>query len=348
MKKITVLLFMLIIMAISSSSSIAEVTSEITQRYANGIAKEVTFYEHNKMIAHKLFDENGVAKEVVGNIPDGFVSRYYSDGKLELLVQYKNNKINGKQIEYYENGNLKVSYNLKDNLFEGHQNAYYDENGKLQSITSFVAGKKNGVIKVFDNGILQLEGNLKNGTPEGLNKMFYPNGQIKYESNYKEGKLDGILRTFYTDGHLQREMYFNDGALDGYARNYDNEGNLLKEEYYEKGKKIKSTTKNKADNAPRKSLKSVIGGNRHIDILSHRATSAAGIPVIVGEAQNNTGRYATAIEISVTYYDENGDVLGTDSDFFAHLDTKDKAPFQIVNLNEIKYDHYKLRATILF
>ncbi|MDD4178860.1 MAG: FxLYD domain-containing protein [Candidatus Margulisbacteria bacterium] len=357
MKNTAALLLMIIVATISSSNSIAEVISEITQKDASGNPQEITFYENNKIIAHKFFDEFGKAKEVAGNIPDGLVSRYYSEGKLELLVQYKGNKRNGKQIVYYENGNIKNDCYLKDDLFDGIQNTY-NEYGDLQSTTNYVAGKKNGTIKIFDKGVLQLVGDMKDDKPDGLFTKYYPNGQKEIESNYKEDKIDGTMRTYYTDGHLQWEINYRNGIIDGYSRYYDADGVLLKEEYYNKGVKIAerkrqqekaSTAKSKTDIIFDKTLKSSLERNRHIDILSHRAITIEplGIPAIVGEVQNNTEGPATIIEITVTYYDKNGNILDTGSTFSDPLEVKGKTPFEIVNLNKTKYDHYGLKATLL-
>jgi len=45
------------------------------------------------VIAKKIYAENGEVQKTIGNIPDGIVSRYYSNGALESTIEYKNNKL---------------------------------------------------------------------------------------------------------------------------------------------------------------------------------------------------------------------------------------------------------------
>ena len=50
--------------------------------------------------------------------------------------------------------------------------------------------KKNGEhIKYYENGIIKLKRNFKNGELEGKSIKYYENGTIEKQMNYKAGKL---------------------------------------------------------------------------------------------------------------------------------------------------------------
>lgn len=95
----------------------------------------------------------------------GFVYTYYSSGKIEGVLFYANEVLEGKCYWYHENGNLKA------------EKVY--SNGKL-----------NGLTREFDDtGLMREEISIKNGVRDGLSKYYYPNGALKSILSYENGIL---------------------------------------------------------------------------------------------------------------------------------------------------------------
>lgn len=95
----------------------------------------------------------------------GFVYTYYSSGKIEGVLFYANEVLEGRCYWYHENGNLKA------------EKIYSD-------------GKLNGLSREFDEtGLMKEEISIKNGIRDGLSKYFYPNGALKSILSYENGIL---------------------------------------------------------------------------------------------------------------------------------------------------------------
>ena len=64
---------------------------------------------------------------------------------------------------------------------------------------------------VYPDGQLKEEGAFKDGSKDGLWKVWYENGQLKFEGNYKDDKEDGLWRWGHEDGQIQAEQNWKDG-----------------------------------------------------------------------------------------------------------------------------------------
>ena len=95
----------------------------------------------------------------------GFVYTYYSSGKIEGVLFYANEVLEGKCYWYHENGNLKA------------EKVY--SNGKLNGL----------MLEFYDNGLMSEEISIKNGVRDGLSKYYYPNGALKSILSYENGIL---------------------------------------------------------------------------------------------------------------------------------------------------------------
>ena len=90
-------------------------------------------------------------------------------------------------------------------------------------------------------------------------------------------------------------------------------------------------------------------GNTAAPAGSVDVTSSTSSPdEIVGEVLNSTDAPATFVEVTVTLYDEQGAVVGTDFTFAVSTDALgigETAPFKILFLDPIAFSDYKLRVT---
>jgi antitoxin component YwqK of YwqJK toxin-antitoxin module len=56
-----------------------------------------------------------------------------------------------------------------------------------------VKSKDGPLVRYYDNGQVEYEGNFKDGERDGLYVTYHENGQLWYKGNFKDGKLDGPL-----------------------------------------------------------------------------------------------------------------------------------------------------------
>ena len=67
----------------------------------------------------------------------GEYKRYFSDGQLNEICNYINDKINGEYKSYHTNGKLKEISNYIDGKLNG-EYKLYDSNGKLEKICNYI------------------------------------------------------------------------------------------------------------------------------------------------------------------------------------------------------------------
>jgi antitoxin component YwqK of YwqJK toxin-antitoxin module len=110
----------------------------IESRYPDGSPKKVCVYRGD--IAKK-----DLVKETA----------YYSDRKVQVTGEYKNNKRDGRWIFYYSNGKIWSEGYFREGLNDGKRLTFY-ENGKLRYEAWYDKGERIGRWKLYDEN-----GNLK-------------------------------------------------------------------------------------------------------------------------------------------------------------------------------------------
>lgn len=104
-----------------------------------------------------------------------------------------------------------MSYKIND-TFVGMVRDYYDEKKTMLKEEYFVnAGKKEGIYKLYDNGVLEKEINYINGLRHGICKIYHYNGKLYEESNYINDKKTGICKRYDAIGILDSEENYIDG-----------------------------------------------------------------------------------------------------------------------------------------
>ena len=95
----------------------------------------------------------------------GFVYTYYSSGKVDGVLFFVKDVLDGKSYWYHENGNLKAEKNYS--------------NGKLDGLSK----------EFYDTGLMQIEIATKNGVRDGLTRHYYDNGALQSILSYENGVL---------------------------------------------------------------------------------------------------------------------------------------------------------------
>ena len=158
------------------------------------------FFKQYNSINHLILEV-----EYLNGEKNGKGKEYHPNGKLRFEGEYFDNEKNGEGKEYYSSGKLmfegKYLYNYKrqgkeyiNNTleFEGEylynkkwNGIGYDKNGN--KIYELING--NGTVKEYDcHGIIQYEGEYKNGKRNGKGKLYDINGELLYEGKFENGR----------------------------------------------------------------------------------------------------------------------------------------------------------------
>ena len=153
--------------------------------YKNNLKWNGKGYDNNNNVVYEL--KNG----------NGYVKRYYSDGKLVFECEYLNGERNGKGKEYDYDDSLE---------FEGEYFYGKKWNGKGYNNNNVAYELKNGngyVKEYYDNGKLVYEGEYLNGEKIGNIKEYYYDGNLLFEGEYLNGERNGKGKEFYYNGNLK-------------------------------------------------------------------------------------------------------------------------------------------------
>ena len=147
----------------------------------------------------------------------------YDDKGLLFKGNYENGEKNGKGKEYQYNQIIFDGENLNGKRWNG---KLYNSFGKVAC--ELKEGK--GIIKIYDNSTLLLEGKILNGELNGKIKEFDEKGKLISEGEYINGKRNGICIEYYNGEKLSEIEYLYDYKIKGkeyFQRKLEYEG-----EYY--------------------------------------------------------------------------------------------------------------------
>lgn len=148
----------------------------------------------------------------------GVYNKYYDDGKILEVANFKDGKINGERTLYYQSGKIMQKENYVDNRYEGKLTSYY-EDGSLQQEGFYKDNMMNGIWKNYFKDIKNVvkeETTLKDNKIEGLYKEFYPNGKLYAEGNKIQlaedlDVFDGKVQVYDSTGVLEKILTYDKG-----------------------------------------------------------------------------------------------------------------------------------------
>ena len=156
-------------------------------------------------------------------------NRYYDDGKIVEVANYKNGKLNGVRTLFHSNGNKMQEENYIDDKLEG-------------KVTSY-----------FEDGSLQQEAVYKDNSGNGIWKNYFKDQKnvVKEEITIVENKINGPFKEYYPNGKLYakgKKIEINEGidafdSYDGKVEVFDSTGTLEKILTFENGKQISKEEK---------------------------------------------------------------------------------------------------------
>lgn len=194
----------------------------------------------------KCEDIDGIKVTNFSWIPPNYIPPNYTgvaflceDGKVSLLVNYKDGKQDGVERGWFENGRIAYESNYKDGVKDGVERKWFKLKDQLQFESNYKDGELDGVHKGWSfNGRKETESNYKDGEWDGVMRHWnHENGRLYYEGNWKDGKEDGLCRSWWgKNGQLRSEENWEDGKItDDKVIHYNEDGSILKTVYYKDG-----------------------------------------------------------------------------------------------------------------
>lgn len=231
----------------------------VTSTYMNGKPSEAYAYANDSLVGpYKEYYKNGQIK-TEGNYSRGEAvgewKYYYANGKLKSVGQYSekgertgvwkyynfdgtlestedtyiDGMLTGVRIEYFPNGLKKDIYTYKDNLptAETIFNLSGKEVEKADSTNNTFISKD-----YYSNGVLRIEGGMKNGKRNGLWRTYNANGILTSELTYVDDDLSGPQKTYYLSGTVHEEYYCDSNKINGLYKEYHKNGTLKSQSWF--------------------------------------------------------------------------------------------------------------------
>jgi antitoxin component YwqK of YwqJK toxin-antitoxin module len=199
------------------------------------------FYERGALEGTSLYyHTNGALARSVPfhrNKMDGTITAYDDEGVLIESSLYRQGDQNGPSEGYWNQNNL----SFRETYDQGKllQGTYYALSGEL--ISQIIDGE--GKRALFKDGRLHSLTDYREGLPEGVVYLFFPNGDLQITYHLKEGKKRGEEIEYYArkgpDGELRPKisLLWQDDSLQGMVKTWYEEGILESQREMDKNKK---------------------------------------------------------------------------------------------------------------
>lgn len=178
----------------------------------------------------------------VNGLLNGESQGFYSNGKPEHSISFKNNKKEGAFKKFDENGKVIAQSNYKNDKLEGDFITYYP-NGTVFLKETYHNDLLNGAKEIrYENGQLKSQSFYKDNLLNGPAKEFYADGKPQSEFTFKDNKKEGISKIYYPNGKMQYEMHYRQNKLDGAGVSYNPDGTIAQKRQYKNGLVISGAT----------------------------------------------------------------------------------------------------------
>lgn len=150
-------------------------------------------FEKDKLIAEQIYLQTDT-----GLLADGFKKKYYSNGKLKQVLNYKMGILDSTALEYYEDGVLKIRMNFKDDLLDGFYFTYFRNGADFQK-EHFYHDARVGSQYIFDsasNAISEYRLTLGGGYMDAKFFAKYKNGKIISRKGKTVFMPDNAIKTY--------------------------------------------------------------------------------------------------------------------------------------------------------
>ena len=230
-------------------SNAPNLTDANGNKYGSWSEKENDLTWKGEYIANKkvktwvgYYSNNFVGKLVTYNNgwKDGILMNVDRKGKVTLVENYLNDKLNGK-VFYY--GSSTETPSSETEYSDGKKNGlfrqYYD-NGKIQEETWYKDDKKNGQ-SIWNNKAGQRIAlyNYTLGDFDGIQKTYYENDTIQSINYFVKSIQSGESREFYRNGKMKQSGNYVNGIKEGAWTEYDELGKVQRVVKFKNGQEVK-------------------------------------------------------------------------------------------------------------
>jgi uncharacterized protein len=234
------------------------VYTKITKWYPNGkVYYSYDFLSGRKEGKYLQQALNGhVVREgsFLDNLEEGVWSSYFDNGKLDSKGSYLRGKYDSTWTYHYENGHVSSVVEYLDDEQHG-VTSIYSPDGKpiieklyyrgnllsyrmvsTESASDWIPFKGDAIITaMYPSGKPAYEETYKNGTHDGIKKIYYDNGKPCSEYRYGPGGYHGEYKTYYSNGNVREKGTYNLGERHGVREIYNENGSLSSRENFVMG-----------------------------------------------------------------------------------------------------------------
>ncbi len=189
----------------------------------------------------------------------GFWKRYYRNGKLAYLAEFRAGKPVGRMVRYDEDGVKRAEIihrsdghtseaklfspegrlvgtgnfydKQKDSLWQ-----YYGTSGQIVAVEHWIRGEKEGEQLTYsDEGKLAERLRWHKGKQHGNQELYYATGALRMRWNMVEDVVDGEVVTLFSSGAKRMAGKYIAGKREGYWTIWDLDGVIVEQIEYKKG-----------------------------------------------------------------------------------------------------------------
>jgi len=220
-------------------------------RADGSLERIITYSEDIKSGLEQVFELKGTVSEEYtneNNIRQGQARYFYDSSEVWKIVQFVNNKEEGKGLELakdgriitmmtYRNGFLYASERINRFDAQGQRTGLWKDlypNGQTKEEGMWSVDKRNGVFKFFDRrGLLEriekyVDGELVTGDDSSsvldVRREYDEEGRVRVVGSYREGKKQGTFRNYDDNGVeegasiYEKDELVGEGLLDSIGR----------------------------------------------------------------------------------------------------------------------------------
>ena len=173
-----------------------------------------TYFKEGELKAETNYIDGTNTPTQVG-IKNGVEKVYYQMGQLAYVVNYVNNKRDGKLTWYDKYGRLLADMYYKMGELQGMEKSYYP-NGQVKHSVNYIFDKK-----------------------EGMQKEFYNDGKLALKVNYIHNKKEGMQKEYTEDGRLYSDVFYKNNYKEGNQNWYNAKGAIINTIFYKMDRPVK-------------------------------------------------------------------------------------------------------------
>jgi antitoxin component YwqK of YwqJK toxin-antitoxin module len=202
-------------------------------KYGDGSLTSELFYKDGEISSSAGTDGSGQpglvkqTKQMSSNLGSFIQTFYQLNGRYE--GEYTEQYVEGnamKEKGQYANGKKEGTW-----VYETHQ-------GEKEREENYSAGKLNGLLTKYTDGVIRESTEYRDDTPNGEHKQYNADGKLILKGTYEDGKRHGAVEEYYPSGKIREKNNYNKGSYDGVRQTFYTNGQMQQEETYVNGRQI--------------------------------------------------------------------------------------------------------------